>query len=108
MKTQLKKLVKSAMLGVAVLGGAVAMQSFGEKAPSLVEHQQMRFWGNINGQYQELSSVNPALNCSSGSTEQCVLQSTDASIPSQFNYSEREDFENLENHSESSSGIYTP
>lgn len=30
MKTQIKNLVKSALFGVAVLGGAVAMQSFGE------------------------------------------------------------------------------
>ncbi|PRD48034.1 hypothetical protein [Sphingobacterium haloxyli] len=30
MKTQIKKLVKSAVFGVTVLGGAVAMQSFGE------------------------------------------------------------------------------
>lgn len=30
MKTQIKNLVKSALFGVTVLGGAIAMQSFGE------------------------------------------------------------------------------
>lgn len=102
-------LVKSALLGVTVLGGAVAMQSFGEKeTPAPIENQQMRFWVNINGQYEEVTSVNPLDNCLSGSPEECALQSTDSNIPSQFSYSQKDDFENLENHPESSTGVYTP
>lgn len=109
MSLKIKKLVNTVLVGATILGGAITMQSFGEKEVTVpVKNQQMRYWANINGEYVEVTSVNPVTNCSSGSPEECVLQSTDNSIPSSFGYSEIADYENLEKHPLSSQGDYNP
>lgn len=109
MSLKIKKLVNTVLVGATILGGAIVMQSFGEKEVTVpVKNQQMRYWANINGKYVEVTSATPILNCSSSSPEECVLQSTDNSIPTEFNYSEKTDFENLEKHPESAPGVYTP
>ncbi len=55
MKTQIKKLVKSALFGVTVLGGAMFMQSFTESIPTVKQNEQM--WGRLqNGAWVELNT----------------------------------------------------
>jgi hypothetical protein len=55
MKTQVKKLVKSALFGVTVLGGAMLMQSFNSSAPKLQQDEVM-FGRDQDGNWHELET----------------------------------------------------
>lgn len=73
MNTKIKNLVKSAMLGVAVLGGAIALQSFGEKVtPSL--DSTFYGWNESAEEYQKIGSTYNPNSCITGSQD-CVVES---------------------------------
>lgn len=73
MKTQIKNLVKSALLGVTVLGGAVAMQSFGEKE-TLNLDATFYGWNESAEEFQKIGSSYDPANCITGSQD-CVVES---------------------------------
>jgi|GEM_PF-1188835 len=96
MKTQVKKLVKSALFGITVLGGAMMMQSFGEavKEEKLSQLTDVYVNSSSSGDYEKLSSpssYNPA-NCQELSEENCAWTRTNTpgNVPDTFDASTAE------------------
>jgi len=112
MNAKIKNLVKSAVLGVAVLGGAIAMQSFTEA------HRANRLAGEIyvnttdQGDYEKLPSSEPynSTNCEERNDHTCswVRTSTPGTVPDQFTAEEAEQLEadDLIEKMENKNGIY--
>lgn len=90
MKTKIINLVKSAMLGVAVLGVAVGMQSFKEEARINKFSQMTDVFVNSEsaGGYEKLPSPTDydPLKCQSLNEDQCAWKRTDkpGTVPSTF------------------------
>lgn len=80
MKTKIKNLVTSALLGVAVLGGAILLQSFKEEARIEKFSQMTEVFVNSEstGEYKKLptSADYEPLNCESLNQDQCAWQRT--------------------------------
>lgn len=96
MKNQVKKLVKSALFGITVLGGAMMMQSFGEavKEEKLSQLTDVYVNSSSSGDYEKLSSPTDydPQNCESPSDDQCAWRRTNApgTVPDSFDASTAE------------------
>ena len=97
MRTQIKNLVKSALFGVAVLGGAMLTQSFDENVKiEKATQPSPDVYVNTNsaGSYSKLDDPSDynSLNCQSGSPENCAWQrtATPGTVPDSFDASTAE------------------
>lgn len=121
MKTQIKNLVKSALLGVAVLGGAIAMQSFTAKQVvsdevEIKENTALapNFLVNKGTSFSPRSSVNTSTNCIQADSKSCVYELTEEgmeNVPDQGSYtpSQIEEYESngwISPHPQSASALY--
>lgn len=90
MKTKIKKTGESALLGVAVLGLAVGMQSFKDEARIEKFSQMSEVYVNslTEGKYIKLPSPGDyeSSNCESPNEDQCAWQRTDkpGTVPDTF------------------------
>lgn len=91
MKKNIKNLVKSALFGVAVLGGAVAMQSFGEAEKVSQPSGDVYVNTSSSGSYSKLNSPSDyeGSNCQALSQENCAWVRTAApgTVPDNFDAS---------------------
>lgn len=92
MKTKIKNLVTSALLGVAVLGGAVLLQSFKEEARIKKFSQVAEVYVNSSPESAENYVKLPPeteydnSNCESTNQDQCAWKRTDkpGTVPNTF------------------------
>ena len=86
MKTQIKNLVKSALFGVTVLGGAMVMQSFGEAENAQSEMHLV----NKGSSYEPRPSYSSS-NCLDVSNETCAYEVlSPENIPDESSFSPTE------------------
>lgn len=107
MKTQIKNLVKSALFGVTVLGGAMLTQSFGEKLEVEESTRPNLAFRYVNDgtKFVLNQTAEPEDGCSGSSSEHCVIE-TDQDMGSEFQYNQLPN--DWQPYGSSTEAIYSP
>ncbi|MCL4639494.1 MAG: hypothetical protein M5Z89_10935 [Olivibacter sp.] len=103
---EIKKIISQIALGLAVIGFGAGASAFTNK--SVETNLQMRYWGNdeATGQYIELPGPPSIENCNPDETETCVVQSENASLPSELPYSQATPANGVNPHPSAAEGFY--